>query len=103
MMVQEKAKKPLDAREALPAAYARTQKWMQGMASKMEGEALVKWLGQDVALKIRKYDLAQLKSKRAAAAPQPASLVRPATEKKEPAKKYKTWSEFKAANIDTVK
>jgi hypothetical protein len=103
MILQDKAKKPLSAKEALPAAYAGTQKWLQGMASKMEGEALVKWLGQDVALKIRKYDLGQLKAKRSAAAPQPASLVKPATEKKEPVKRYKTWSEFKAANIDTVK
>jgi hypothetical protein len=104
MMVQSAAKKPLSAKDALPATYARTQKWLQGLASKMEGEALVKWLGQDVALKIRKYDLGQLKAKRSAAAPQPASLVKPASERTEkPVKKYKTWSEFAKDNLQNLK
>jgi hypothetical protein len=45
MLLQDKKQKPLNAKEALPKAYASTQKWLQGMASKMEGESLVKWLG----------------------------------------------------------
>jgi len=102
MMIQDKAKKPLNAKEALPATYARTQKWLQGLASKMEGEALVKWLGDDVAKKIRKYDLTQLKAKRAAPA-KPQSAVKPQSEKT-PAKQapYKTWSQFKAETLDKI-
>lgn len=103
MLLQDKAAKPLNAKEALPQAYASTQKWLQGMASKMEGEALVKWLGNDVALKIRKYDLQQLKAKRAGTAPQSGSLVKPQAEKKsEASKPYKTWSEFKAQTLDKI-
>jgi hypothetical protein len=104
MILQDKAQKPLSAKEALPKAYQSTQKWLQGMAAKMEGEALVKWLGNDVALKIRKYDLTELKKKRVAVAPvQPQSLVKPPTDKKVPAKPYKTWSQFKAESLDTIK
>jgi hypothetical protein len=104
MILQDKAQKPLSAKEALPKAYQSTQKWLQGMAAKMEGEALVKWLGQETAMKIRKYDLGQLKAKRQAAAPaQPQSLVKPPVEKKTPAKPYKTWSQFKAESLDTLK
>lgn len=102
MMIQDKAKKPLNAKEALPATYARTQKWLQGLASKMEGEALVKWLGDDVAKKIRKYDLTQLKAKRTAPA-QPQSAVKPQASK-EPVKQkpYKSWSEFKRDTLDKI-
>lgn len=104
MILQDKAKQPLNAKEALPQAYASTQKWLQGMASKMEPEALLNWLGKDVALKIRKYDLQQLKSKRAATAPQSGnSLVRPNSSKKVTDKPYKTWSQFKAESLDTIK
>lgn len=104
MILQDKKQKPLNAKEALPKAYESTQKWLQGMASKMEGEKLVAWLGKDVAMKIRKYDLAQLKSKRAQTAPQSGSLVKPQTSKKvEGQKPYKTWSQFKAENLDTIK
>lgn len=105
MILQDKKQKPLDAKEALPKAYASTQKWLQGMASKMEGEALVKWLGNDVALKLRKYDLQQLKAKRAGTAPaQGNSLVKPQSEKKQgTAKPYQTWSEFKKNSLDTIK
>jgi hypothetical protein len=103
MLLQDKKQKPLNAKEALPQAYASTQKWLQGMASKMEGEALVKWLGQDVALKIRKYDLGQLRSKKAPLTAQPTSAVKPASTKKEPAKKYKTWSEYAASLEEKVK
>jgi hypothetical protein len=96
MMIQDKAKKPLNAKEALPHAYQKTQKWLQGMASKMEGEHLVKWLGDDVAKKIRKYDLMQLKSKRAATAPQAQSAVKPQSgDKAEKASKPRNWSDFK--------
>lgn len=104
MILQDKKQKPLDAKEALPKAYASTQKWLQGMASKMEGEALVKWLGNDVALKIRKYDLANLKAKRAQTAPQAGgSAVKPQAEKKLPAAKpYKTWSSFKSDVLDKI-
>jgi hypothetical protein len=102
MMVQDKAKKPLNAKEALPATYAKTQKWLQGLASKMEGEALVKWLGDDVAKKIRKYDLTQLKAKRST--PVSGSNVKPQSSKEAPkAKPYTTWSEFKASKLDTIK
>lgn len=104
MILQDKKQQPLNAKEALPKAYESTQKWLQGMASKMEAEALVKWLGKDVAMKIRKYDLAQLKSKRAQTAPPSGSLVKPQTAKKvEGSKPYKTWSQFKAENLDTIK
>lgn len=105
MILQDKKQKPLNAKEALPAAYQSTQKWLQGMASKMEGEAIVKWLGDDVARKIRKYDLGQLKAKRAATAPQGTqSAVKPQVSKKDPkAVPYKTWSQFKAENLDTIK
>lgn len=103
MILQDKKQKPLNAKEALPAAYASTQKWLQGMASKMEGEAIVKWLGDDVAKKIRKYDLAQLKSKRAATAPQAGSSVKPQEQKKDVVQKpYTTWSEFKKTKLDTI-
>jgi len=104
MILQDKKMKPLNAKEALPKAYESTQKWLQGMASKMEGEALVKWLGQDVALKIRKYDLKQLKEKRAKTLPQEGkAAVKAPTEPKAVAKPYKTWSEFKAEKLDTLK
>jgi hypothetical protein len=102
MLVQDKAKKPLNAKEALPATYAKTQKWLQGLASKMDGESLVKWLGEDVAKKIRKYDLTQLKAKRTT--PSPASSVKPQSSKEAPKQRpYQTWSEFKAAKLDTIK
>jgi hypothetical protein len=102
MMVQDKAKKPLNAKEALPAAYAKTQRWLQGMASKMEGEALVKWLGEDVSKKIRKYDLTQLKAKRKV--PENQALVKPQNQKLAPKEKpYETWSAFKARKLDTIK
>lgn len=101
MMVQDKAKKPLNAKEALPATYARTQKWLQGMASKMEGESLVKWLGEDVARKIRKHDLTQLKAKRQSPA-SPQSSVKPKENKEQPKKQYKTWSEFKRDTLDKI-
>jgi len=104
MILQDKKQKPLNAKEALPKAYESTQKWLQGMASKMEGEAIVKWLGKDVAMKIRKYDLMQLKAKRSAAAPaQGQSLVKAPTAKKADAPKYKTWSDFKASTLDGIK
>jgi predicted DNA binding CopG/RHH family protein len=103
MMVQDKAKKPLNAKEALPATYAKTQKWLQGMASKMEGEAIVKWLGEDVAKKIRKYDLTQLKAKRGTVQQNGSSHVKPKTDSNQPkAKPYKTWSEFKAEKLDKI-
>lgn len=103
MLLQDKKQKPLNAKEALPQAYASTQKWLQGMASKMEGEALVKWLGQDVALKIRKFDLGQLRAKKAPLTAQPSSAVKPQSSKKEPSKKYRTWSEYAASKLDTIK
>jgi len=101
MILQDKKQKPLNAKEALPAAYASTQKWLQGMASKMEGEALINWLGKDIALKIRKHDLSQLKKSRTA--PAQGSLVKPKEGQAKPAAKpYKTWSEFKAEKLDTL-
>ena len=103
MMVQDKAKRPVNAKEALPATYARTQKWLQGLASKMEGESLVKWLGDDVAKKIRKYDLTQLKAKRTAVQPTGNSISRKPESKEAPKKAYKTWSEFKADTLDKIK
>ena len=97
MMVQDKAKKPLSAKEALPLTYAKTQKWLQGLAAKMEGEAIVKWLGEDVAKKIRKYDLTQLKAKRSSVHPTGQSMIKPKTsaENKPKEKPYKSWSQFK--------
>ena len=102
MMVQDKAKRPVNAKEALPATYARTQKWLQGLASKMEGESLVKWLGDDVAKKIRKYDLTQLKAKRTAVQPTGNSISRKPESKEAPKKAYKTWTEFKRDTLDKI-
>lgn len=103
MMVQQKGKKPLSAKEALPATYAKTQKWLQGLASKMEGEAIVKWLGEDVAKKIRKYDLTQLKAKRSSVNPTGQSMIKPKTSADKPKEKpYKTWSQFKAETLDKI-
>lgn len=103
MILQDKKGKPLNAKEALPQAYASTQKWLQGMASKMEGESIVKWLGPEVAMKIRKYDLAMLKAKRAKTAPLGQALVKPQEQKNAPAAKpYKTWSQFKAETLDKI-
>lgn len=101
MMIQDKKNKPLNAKEALPKAYESTRKFLHGIASKMEGEQLVKWLGEDVAKKIRRYDLAQLKAKRTTV--QPQSLVQPKVDASKPAPKYKTWSQFKAETLDTIK
>lgn len=102
MMVQDKAKQPLSAKEALPATYAKTQKWLQGLASKMEGEALIKWLGEDTAKKIRKYDLSQLKAKRTK--PENQALVKPKADVTQPKEKpYKTWSQFKSDTLDKIK
>lgn len=104
MILQDKKQKPLNAKEALPKAYESTQKWLRGMASKMDGEKLVKWLGDDTALKIRKYDLAQLKAKRAATAPAPSAAVKQNVDRTAvTAPKYKTWSQFKAEKLDTMK
>jgi len=102
MILQDKKQKPLNAKEALPAAYQSTQKWLQGMASKMEGESLIKWLGPDVAMKIRKHDLTELKKKRSATDQKPASMIKPKEGQKTPEKKYKTWSEFKAETLDKI-
>lgn len=102
MLLQDKKQKPLNAKEALPKAYESQQKYLKAIAGKMEGEALVKWLGDDVAKKIRKYDLAQLKAKRAAAQPQQNALVKPKEDLKKPAPAYKTWSQFKKERLDTI-
>ncbi len=102
MLIQDKAKKPLSAKEALPATYAKTRKWLQGLAGKMDGEALVKWLGDDVAKKIRKHDLSKLKAKRTQ--PDNQALVKPKQEVNKPKEApYKTWSQFKADTLDKMK
>lgn len=105
MLIQDKAKRPVNAKEALPQTYARTQRWLQGLASKMDGAALLTWLGDDVAKKIRKYDLSQLKAKRASTAPATGSAVKPPTDKtgSTPQKPYMTWSQFKKEKLDTLK
>lgn len=104
LMLQDKKQKPLNAKEALPKVYESQQKYLKAIAGKMEGEALIKWLGDDIAKKIRKHDLAQLKAKRLAAQPQNNSLVKPKENlnKSEP-KPYKTWSQFKRDSLDTIK
>ncbi len=101
MLLQDEKQKPLSAKEALPKAYESSQKYLRGLASKMEGEALVKWMGPEVAMKIRKYDLAQLKAKRQA----PVAQSRVEAPKADAAKAvpYKTWSQFKAERLDTIK
>ncbi len=102
MLIQDKAKKPLSAKEALPATYAKTQKWLQGLANKMDGESLVKWLGEDTAKKIRKYDLSKLKAKRST--PDNQALVKPKQEVNKPKEApYKTWSDFKRDTLDKIK
>jgi len=101
MILQDMKQKPLNAKEALPKAYESQQKFLKGIASKMDGEALVKWLGPEVAMKIRKHDLQQLKAKRQVVAPQ----ARVETPKDAPSKAPRpmTWSEFKATKLDTIK
>jgi hypothetical protein len=101
MLLQDAKQKPLNAKEALPKAYESQQKYLRSMAAKMEGEALVKWLGDDVAKKIRKYDLQRLKAKRGVPAPQ-ARVEAPKVDNAA-AKPYKTWSQFKAERLDTIK
>ncbi len=101
MLLQDAKQKPLSAKEALPKAYESSQKYLRGLASKMEGEALVKWMGPEVAMKIRKYDLAQLKAKRQT----PVTQSRVEAPKADAAKAapYKTWSQFKRESLDTIK
>lgn len=104
MILQDKKQKPLNAKEALPKAYESQQKYLKAIASKMEGEALMKWLGEDVAMKIRKYDLGQLKAKRALTqSPQGQSAVKPQEQKTlKPKPAYRTWSQFKAETLDKI-
>lgn len=101
MILQDMKQKPLSAKEALPKAYESQQKFLKGIASKMDGAALIKWMGPEVAMKIRKHDLAQLKAKRTPAAPQ-ARVETPKADATAP-KRYKTWSEFKRESLDTIK
>ena len=104
MILQDKKQKPLNAKESLTRAYESQQKYLKAMAAKMEGESLIKWLGEDVAMKIRKHDLALLKAKRAAMQPQAQSAVKPQEQKTaKEAPKYKTWSQFKAETLDNIK
>lgn len=103
MKLQDKKQKPLDAKEGLTKAYESTQKFLHGVASKMDGEALVKWLGPDVAKKIRQHDLQQLKAKRNVATPAPLSSVKTPENKQETKKPYKTWSDFKKDTLDKIK
>ncbi len=104
MILQDKKQQPLNAKEGLLKAHESQQKYLKAIASKMEGEALVKWLGDDVAMKIRKHDLAKLKAKRAQTAPQPgASAVKAPESKTAPAQKpYRTWSDFKRDTLDKI-
>lgn len=101
MLLQDAKQKPLNAKEALGKAHESSQKYLRGLAAKMDGESLVKWMGPEVATKIRKYDLQQLKLKRAT--PQAQSRVESKPNSAQPAKPYKTWSEFKAERLDTIK
>lgn len=101
MLLQDRKQKPLDAKEALPKAYESTQKFLKGIASKMEGEPLIKWLGDDVVKKIRKYDLMKLKEKMAPKAGTPTDRVVSKPLDK-PKAQYKTWSQFKKESLDTI-
>lgn len=101
MKLQDKKQKPLDAKEGVTKAYESTQKFLHGIASKMEGEALVKWLGPEIAKKIRKHDLEQLKAKRGIPQ-QNNSLVKPKEAAKEQVNKPMTWSQFKKTKLDTI-
>lgn len=94
MMLQDKKQKPLNAKEALPAAVASQQKFIAGIASKMDGAALINWLGKDVAMKIRKHDLSELKKKRGSNPAQPNSLIKPKTVENAEIKP-KLWSAYK--------
>ena len=102
LMVYDKAKQPLNAKEALPKTYARLQAQLQSLSSKMEGEALVKWLGEDVAKKIRKYDLQQLKAKRKVLEANSSVKKPTSTPASKPSKPYKTWSQFKEETLDKI-
>lgn len=101
MMLQDRKQKPLDAKEALGKAHQSSQEYLRGLASKMDGEALIKWMGPEVAMKIRKHDLAQLKAKRAPVATQSRVEAPKADAAAQP--KYKTWSSFKADVLDKIK
>ncbi len=102
MLLQDRKQKPLDAKEALPKAYESTQKCLKGIASKMEGDSLVKWLGDDIVKKIRKYDLAKLKESRAPKVPSPTERVVPKASADKPKPQYKTWSQFKSETLDKI-
>lgn len=101
MILQDKKQKPLNAKEALPLAVASLQKKIQTLSAKMDGAALINWLGKDVAMKIRKHDLAELKKKRGTPQQPQSKVVQKVDEK--PAKPYKTWSQFKAETLDQIK
>lgn len=101
MKLQDKKQQPLNAKDGVMKAYESSQKFLHGIGSKMDGEALVKWLGPDMAKKIRQYDLARLKAKRGQ--PQSGnSLVKPKDAAKEVPNKPMTWSEFKKTKLDTI-
>jgi hypothetical protein len=52
----------LDPQTAVDIVRERSQSYLQSLTSRMEGEALVKFLGEDLVKKLRKHDLARIKA-----------------------------------------
>jgi hypothetical protein len=63
----------LDAQTAVDIVRDRSQQYLQSLTSKLDGESLVKFLGDDLVKKIRKHDLARIKAQ--LEGQQPAALA----------------------------
>lgn len=63
----------LDAQTAVDIVRERSQNYLQSLTSKLDGEGLMKFLGDDLVKKIRKHDLSRLKAQMQAN--QPAAIA----------------------------
>ncbi|HEY9664434.1 MAG TPA: hypothetical protein V6C65_38810 [Allocoleopsis sp.] len=86
-----------DADEIKDALEGKVKNDYKSVTSSLEGEELVKWLGDELLTKIRKYDLQQLKAKRVQ--PEIPKANAPRQEQKKPLDKWeiiertKKWME----------
>jgi hypothetical protein len=86
-----------DATEIKEALEGKVKNDYKSVTSSLEGEDLVKWLGDELLTKIRKYDLQQLKAKRVQ--PEIPKAQAPKQEQKRPLTKWeiieqtKKWAE----------
>jgi hypothetical protein len=86
-----------DADEIKDALEGKVKNDYKSVTSSLEGEDLVKWLGDELLTKIRKYDLQQLKAKRVQ--PEIPKANAPKQEQKKPLDKWeiieraKKWAE----------